>query len=485
MTPARLRLAAVLTACLLITAACSGAKSPEDAAKSVSAGEQPTTDSGIDPDAAATDGSDPAGPSGTVKGATSTGKKSTKPGATTNGTAPQAPPLPAPPGFVPSSLFNAGEDRTGMTDNSIAMCAHAALTYGPAFNTSADDLNVYWTARNEKGGVHGRRVSVTYENDDYKPDTAVTAAKACEAKKIFMLLGGIGFDQIPAVRNWAESARMLYLHHTATVNGSGGKKFSYTSLPSTERMGEMFGELAMTRFKGKKIGIISRDSDNWSPGVDAFRKVVGNQVTIVGEEKVQGSKGYYVQELRNLQTKGAEVVWLWENALAATEIVKQSKAQAWSPTFMVFPFNLTSQTLGDDALNPKMYGVAMFSAYSFRDYSGSFAAYADDMKEFEAQYAKHRSSVDLSGVAGDLLFLNWQAQKSMAKLLDICGRDCGRNRFIDVLRTYKGRPTSSACDINFPGDSHLGATAVNITETYKTGDGKVNWRNINTCADKL
>lgn len=485
MAGGRMRLAAVLTAALLVTAACSGAKSPKDSTNALTAGDD-TTDTtaavvAADPNAPPADAG---GPARAVAGRAAPGNRATTKTATSATTPP--PPLPdTPAGFQPTTLFNAGEDRVGMSDNSITMCAHAALTYGPAFNTSADDLNVYWTAVNESGGVHGRKVTVSYENDDYKPDTAVTAAKTCESKKIFMLLGGIGFDQIPAVRNWAEQARMLYMHHTATVNGSAGKKLSYTALPSTERMGEMFGELALVRFRGKKIGIISRDSDNWSPGVDAFRRVVGSQVQIVGEEKVQASKGYYALELQNLKNKGAEVVWLWENALAATEIIKQAKAQNWSPTYMVFPFNLTSQTLGDDALAPKMFGVAMFSAYSHKDYSGTFAAYADDMKLFEAQYAKHRSNVDLSGVAGDLLFLNWQAQKSMHKLLDICGRDCGRNRFIDVLRTYKGRPTSSACDIGFFGDSHLGATAVNIMETYKAPDGKVNWRNIHSCADKL
>ena len=491
MSGARVRLLAVLTAGLLLTAACTGAKPPKDA--SLSAGDRgdgATEAQAGDPAALPAEGADTgeAGPSGTVVGGgpATGGKTSTK---TATGPAPTAatnqnPPLPTPPGFVPTSLFNANEDRIGLTDTSITMCAHAALTYAPAFNTGPDDLNVYWSALNDAGGVHGRKVHVTYEDDAYKPDTAVTAARACAEKKIFMLLGGIGFDQIPAVRNWAEQNRMLYLHHTATVNGSQGKQFSWTALPTTERMGEMFGQIMLTKFKGKKVGIIKRDSDNWEPGVDAFKKLVGNQVEIVGEKEVQSGKSYYAQELLELKNAGAEVVWAWENALSAAEIVKQAKAQDWHPPFLVFPFNLTSQSLGDDALNPPMVGVAMFTAYSYRDYSGPFAAYADDMKLFEAQYAKYRPNVDLSGVAGDLLFLNWQAQKAMHVLLDRCGRDCGRNKFIDVMRTYQGRPTSSACHVDFRG-THVGSTQVSIMETYRAPGGKVNWRNTHTCTDGL
>lgn len=492
MASRRNRLLAVVAAGLLLTAACTGAKPARDAALTTDDGSDVATIDGVDPgtEVAVEPGADQGGPTGTVTpggparpGGTA-GRAGTK-GAAPASSAADNPPLPTPPGFVPTSLFKANEDRIGLTDTTITMCAHAALTYAPAFNTGPDDLNVYWSALNDAGGVHGRKVQVTYENDDYKPDPAVTAARACAAKGIFMLLGGIGFDQIPAVRNWAEQNRMLYLHHTATVNGSEGKQFSWTALPTTERMGEMFGKVALAKYRGKKIGIIERASDNWSPGVAAFKKVVGNQVEIVGDKKVQNGQSYYAQELLDLKTAGAEIVWLWENALASTEIIKQAKAQNWHPTFMAFPFNLTSQSLGDDALNPKMVGVAMFAAYSFKDYSGSFAAYADDMKQFEAQYAKYRPNVDLSGVAGDLLFLNWQAQKSMHKLLELCGRDCGRNKFIDVMRTYKGRPTSSACDINFPEGSHVGTDQVNVMETYRAPGGQVNWRNTNTCVSGL
>ena len=73
------------------------------------------------------------------------------------------------PQFV-STLFAPEEDTKGITDAEIRLCAHAALTYGAAFNTSADDLNVYWTAVNEAGGVYGRSVQTYYENDNYTPD---------------------------------------------------------------------------------------------------------------------------------------------------------------------------------------------------------------------------------------------------------------------------------------------------------------------------
>ncbi len=388
---------------------------------------------------------------------------------------------------VRSTLFTDAEDRIGITPTSITMCAHAALTYGAAFNTTDADFNVFWESVNkEKGGIFGRQVAVTYQNDNYDPNTAVEAATACKQKGIFMLLGGIGFDQIPNVRNWAETNHMLYLHHTATVKGSAGLKYSFTELPSVERMGEGFGQLYLSKFRGKKVGVIERDSANWKPGADAFRDLLKAQgLTPVKSNKVADKKHNYTQDILDMKNAGAEVVFLWENALNSTEFILQAKQQAFSPNYLMFPFNLTSQTLGDNALNPTLDGVAMYPAYSYGDYKGPFSTYADDVKEFERQYKTYRSGADLQGAGGDLLFLNWTAQKALYAQLLACGKDCTRNRFVDVLQSWNSRPTSSACVIDFTrGDGHHGAERLNFMSTYSSPSGKVNWRNTQACVGR-
>jgi len=381
-------------------------------------------------------------------------------------------------------LFSAAEDRVGITNNLIRLCGHAALTYGAAFQTGAEDFNVFWSELNQHGGIHGRKVEMSYENDDYKPDTAVVAAKTCEAKQIFMLLGGIGFDQIPAVRNYVETRHLLYLHHTATVNGSQGKKYSFSLLPTVERVGEGFAQLAVQRYAGKKIGILKRDSVNWEPGISAFKRLgKAYGINVVEEEKAANNAGNYSAQIQNLKNAGAEVVFIWLNALETVQVVRQMRAMAYTPNLMVFPFNLTTQTLMNDALSPVMTGVAMYPAYSYQDYTGPFAAYADDMKEFEAQYAEHRPNVDLEGVASDLLFLNWTGQKALYKLLLTCGKDCTRNRFVDVLKTYRGRPISSACPLGQAG-GRLSSDYVTFMEAYTAPSGtprKVNLRETKQC----
>ncbi|MDQ1402787.1 MAG: branched-chain amino acid transport system substrate-binding protein [Actinomycetota bacterium] len=477
--------ACLILAALLGVSACTGAKLPNQAAGKRS--KLKTTDTTLTPAEAAAQATTASSIAAAQAAAAAKGGK----GAATQAAA-LGKSVASDGSNFHSTLFSDAEDRIGITNNSITMCAHAALTYAAAFHTDVKDLNVFWSWVNDHGGIYGRKVTVTYENDNYDPQTAITAASTCRDKNIFMLLGGIGFDQIPAVRDWVEnltSKHLLYLYHTA--NETTGKRYSFTELPTTQSMGKQFAQLAAARYHGQAVGILKRHSDNWEPGVTAFKAEARRLgVKIVYEKAVEKNAANYTQELLDAKAAGAQVMWGWENALAATEMVQQAKNQSWSPNWMLFPFNLTSQTIGDAALAPKLSGLAMFPAFSYGDFSGEFAKYADDMKEFQAQYAQYdggNSGVDLHSFGGDLLFLNWTAQKALYTQFLACGQDCTRNKFIDVLHGYKKKPISSSCFIDFTRpNTHLGGYAVNVMETYKNpSDGKVNWRNTQTCVETI
>ena len=400
-------------------------------------------------------------------------------------------PAPPPASGIPDPLFTGADDVRGITKDKITLCVHAALTYGAAFNTSEEDLNVYWTAVNAKGGIYGRKVEVHYENDNYSPETAISAAKQCRDKHDpFALIGGIGFDQIPAVRSWAENDKMLYIHHTATVNGAAGKRFSFTPLATTEKMGEMFAELAAARFKGKSVGIIKRQSPNWEPGIDGFMKVAkAKGVPIAFEREVAASKGSYIQDIVDLRNAGSDVVFLWLNALESTEFIGQTWAQGWRPQFMVFPFNLTTQTLGAGALDPPIVGVSMHNAFSAGDTGGPFASYADDIRLFQSQYDEHRPQADYEGVGGDLMFLNWASQKATHEFFLKCGPDCTRSKFAHLLTQTKGTATSSVCPVDFTrpdnNGGRRGGYLVSAMQAYRAPDGKINFRNTATCVEHV
>ncbi|HEX6488101.1 MAG TPA: ABC transporter substrate-binding protein [Candidatus Dormibacteraeota bacterium] len=375
-----------------------------------------------------------------------------------------------------ANLFTSDQEGVGMTDKTIQLCAHAALTFGPAFNIGASDLNVFWQMVNAQGGVWGRKLvqpggadGISVQDDGYQPSKAVAAAQACadQSGGDFFLLGGIGFDQIPAVRVWAEQHHMLYVHHIALESGSDGLRYSFTMLPPLETVGQQFAQYYVANYAGQKLGIIERNSSNWEAGANTFKQYLkdnGYGQDIVDDEFVNNNQGQYSGQIANLQAKGAQVVLIWENALAAEQIIQQSDQQQYHPYWVGFPFNLTLQTLaqaGVSTANLQKYsGMVPWPAYTCKSQRGSssaFSAYQSEIDQFEAAYAKYDSQANLCGVGGDLLFGTWEAWRQVYDLLYQCGRNCTRDKIAGLMLSGYHATVGANCPVDFStGDHHHG-----------------------------
>lgn len=382
-----------------------------------------------------------------------------------------------------ANLFTAAEDKIGLLDTKVIFCGHAATTFGPAFNTSEDDLNVYWE---EVGKIHGRNVEVSYENDNYDPTTAIQAAQACKSKNPFVFLGGIGFDQIPAVRKFAEDNHMFYVHHIAIEDLK--KKYSFSPLPSVEQAGDFAGQWAGSKYGAKKtkVGIIYRESENWDPGRETFTtrlKSLGGKV--IAQAGVTKNQGSYITELNDLKMKGAEVVFVWENALAATAIIQEAKSQNWNPQFLIFPFNVTADAIGDQMLNPPVHGISTWPAYSPGDYSGPFASYASEIKKMESVYAARRPGIKPT----DIHWMVWLAYRDLHATLVDCGRDCTRNKLLGLMlwRKYGADEMAPSCPVDYTRNGHVGGFWANMFTAYERPDGKAGWKHItgNVCRESF
>jgi ABC-type branched-subunit amino acid transport system substrate-binding protein len=466
----RLRLIGGLLAFFLLLGGCSGGGSQSATGDDV--GTDDVTDiTSDDTFETEEDGDD----SGSSAGSATTGGGSTVPRAGATITAPSGTKVTVPKDGGPpvADLFKANEDKIGLHDDKIVFCAHAATSFGPAFNTSEADLNVYWE---EVGKIHGRTVEVTYENDNYDPTQAIQAAQACKQKNPFVFLGGIGFDQIPAVRKFAEDNRMFYVHHIA--NRDLSKRYSFSPLPTVEQVGDFAGQWVGTRFKGKKVGIIYRDSENWDTGRTTFinrLKKLGTN-TVVAQRGVVKNQGSYVTELNELRTKGSQVVFVWENALAATAIVQEAKSQNWSPQFVIFPFNVTTDAVGDQALDPPIHGVTTWPAYSPGDYSGPFASYAKEIKRMESVYAERRAGTAVT----DIHWMVWLSYRDLHNMLLACGKDCTRNKLLGLFlwKKYTYEEVAPSCPVDYTRNGHVGGFWATMFTAYRRPNGSVGWRHI-------
>ena len=381
-----------------------------------------------------------------------------------------------------ANLYSGADNTRGITDSQIVLCAHAALIFAQAFDIRPEDLNVYWTDLNARGGIFGRKVTMTFEDDAYSPAQAVTAAENCRAKNPFFLMGGIGFDQIPAVRTWAEANKMLYFHHMAVEAGLKGKQYSFTGLPSVDATGRAFGEYLMSKYKDKKLGIVWRRSENWEPGYrngKAYLDKAGGQV--VADLPVNKDQSVFTQEIIALRDRGAEVVWLWENALVAAEFIQQAKNQGFRPQkWVVFPFQTTLDVVGPEPID----GVAAWSAFTqggFKEFEEH--GYGAEIARFEAAYAKHRPGVKTN----DILWQTWVGFKAIHDMFERCGPQCTRNRMAGIMLSGLKATVPPNCPVDYTRpnsfDGHLGGHAFFTMEA--TNRNGASFRTTSWCREHL
>ncbi|MDQ1397918.1 MAG: branched-chain amino acid transport system substrate-binding protein [Acidimicrobiaceae bacterium] len=428
---------------------------------------------------AAIGGSTPAAGRTSAPGAPGSG---TKPPSTTP--APAGVSLGAPTGLAihDANLYSGAANTRGITNDTITVCGHAPLIYGQLLNTKKEDLTVFWNWLNANGGIFGRKVNIDLQDDQYSATGGVPAATACRDENPFFIFGALGSDVIPPVRNWAEENKELYLYGFTVKKGSENARYTYSTTISQEELSSFLGDVAVTRFAGKRVGIVWRDSNNFQPGHDAYIKAVqakGGQV--VADLKVQENQGSYTQQIIELQQAKAEVVFVLEAADAQLNIIKQGKTQQYSPQWEVFSFNIQTQTLGNDSLTPPLVGSNLAPAYECHRFDGPYASYANEIKTFEDAYAKYSPNTDLCGVAGDVAWQGWVGFKAMAALLEVCGRDCTRNRFAGVMESGYKATIGAACPVDFTADKHHGGHFADLMEAYPLSGSRVAWRNAQRC----
>ncbi len=386
--------------------------------------------------------------------------------------------IPTPTGFPIPNLFSSAENTIGIYPDRIVMCMHAALSLAAVFQVNAADLNAYWQyVNNELGGIHGRRVEMHYADDNYgnTPGDAPAAYNECKDRKPFIMLAGFGFDQIPVVRTLAEQDHQLYIHHIAREDFS--KKYSFSFLPSVETTGRRAAQWIFHQHRGKKLGVIYRASENWEPGHRTFKDEMSkNGVGIDADLPVDKNDTIYSNQIRTLKNRQVKVVFLWENVLAAIEIIRQARAQNYNPQWVTFPFNLMTDILKDGTYSPiPIEGLAMWPAYKPGVTSGTYSSYSNEIRLFEAKHSQYAS-----GKRDDITWMTWLGWKQMHHMLLACGKSCTRNRLVGLMQANLVKPVLGDCAFDFKRNGHVGGFAINVFRTDYAG-GKIGWGNVALC----
>jgi ABC-type branched-subunit amino acid transport system substrate-binding protein len=358
---------------------------------------------------------------------------------------------------------------------------HAPIVLAPVFNDSEKDWHVWWQQLNDNGGIYGRKVNMVFTDDAYTPQGGVQAAQQCYSHNpppLFMM-AGVGFDTVPAVREWAEQNHQLYLHSFATEKGLDRAKYSFEYSPSVEQFGKVAGNYIAKKWPGGVDGVIWRQSPNWQGGRDTFSAAVKAKGARVVDLPVSQNQGNYVNEILALKRANAKTVLAWINVIEFAQLEKQAAQQGYYPRWITAAFNLVTDAVGDDingSHGPPAIGLWVTPEYHKGPVTEPWAGEVAAMRRAYAKYDPKHEIVDTDWQV-------WLAFNSVTKFLLDCGPDCTRNKVAGMMLSGYRQQRAPLCAFDFlRGKGRIGSFQFNVMHAVKRGSEN-GWKQDAACKE--
>lgn len=358
----------------------------------------------------------------------------------------------APPAAAPGA---GGGNATGVTDTTIKIGIHAPVTGAAAIPQTSFEraIGTYFDHINQKGGIHGRKVQVSFEDDQFRPDTArAKCKKLAEQEKVFMLLGAAGSDQIDACARYAAAVGVPYLsggvHETRHGQGALSDLSTYFAMTMTyEQQTPLLARVYRDHYDGQKVVVVTADNDSLdgyhSRAVAALQSAAGSN--FAGEKRIpKNTTSEAPTVAAEICGSGAKaVVW---NASPST-LLNVSKVMTCDVGF-IGPGNTNGlnivATVGCDKLD---------NARFFASVPGM------DVMRRDAEFVNaYRTRNDAE--PDDIGAQAWGSEKLIAQILQAVGRDLSRESLMATMARVKVFKSGVIPPTNFT--SRLGGTAMHL-----------------------
>jgi hypothetical protein len=410
-----------------------------------------------DPGATLPDGSTAPGgvgdtgiPGGTAPGGTAPG--GTAPGGT-------APGGTAPGGTAPPSA--GGGTTTGVTATTIKIGIHAPLTgaaplKAESFNAGKD---LYW----EKGAngqpvvIHGRKVEVVFQDDQYNPSHArAVCQQMAEEEQVFLLVGGGGTDQIQACAAYAASKGIPYFSPGVTEIGVNRLPnyfaVSMTYADQAPLLAQYIKANASALGWGgdpAKIALVATNTPNFTDAVDAFKQAM------------PGVKEFRPEKNENGSTMAGQ---LCTGTIKNYEIVFPLTA----PTYFL-------QMAGASKCEPQYVGVGVTHGLDQVADTGCQTGGVADSRFFSpgpafADASKYAPEFLKAGGKDDIMQLLWGISKTLHELFLKAGPSLSREAFIASTSNASVK-SGIFPDLTYTPTNHFGARQVHVLKLDCTRGG--------------
>ena len=328
-------------------------------------------------------------------------------------------------------IGSAGAADPGVKDNEIVVGAFLPLQSGLAAGATQvkDGAESYFKYINDKGGVHGRKITWITENDSYNPQQAVAVArKLIDRDQVFAIVSTLGTSTALAV------LPLLAQRNIPAINLIGGdeklnapkEKHVFGLLPTGEENGKGLGRYAVQTFKTKKPGIFFQNDKFGTDIRDGARSALKDAGLSTTEGSYVPSASSVAAQVVSLREAGVDTVVMACITKHGALFLQEAQKLGWKPNFIAL--NTMGDPITADLAGGSLEGVVinLFVAVDTMNHPK-----VKEANEILAKYAPKTKPGYWSymGMAGAMAFVEASNK---------AGKDLTRAKLVAALESMNG-----------------------------------------------
>jgi branched-chain amino acid transport system substrate-binding protein len=241
----------------------------------------------------------------------------------------------------------------GVAATSITIGSHQPLTgpAAPGYSEIAPATKALFDYVNAKGGVNGRKINYTYEDDGYNPSkTATVVRKLVLQDNVFAILNGLGtptHQQVEPFLNTEKVPDLFVASGCTCWNQPTKYPYTYGYQPNYQVEGRILGQYVQKNFAGQKVGYLLQNDDFGADGAVGLDKEIP-AADVVSRQKYDAStlSGPLSNQMAALQAAGAKVVVMFTIPAATALALLAAALIGYHPQFVASSVDSDIVTLG-------------------------------------------------------------------------------------------------------------------------------------------
>ena len=226
-----------------------------------------------------------------------------------------------------------GEKVQGVTDTEILLGTHYPLSNSPAavYAVSAYAMQAYFDYINDQGGVHGRKIKLIIEDDQYSPTIAVEAVRnLVEQNKVFAIANGLGDPACYATYQYLERKGIpdILLGGGIVAFSEPPGKLRTVSIPDYGEEAKGIATYLQEHYAGSKVGLLVQSDESGTGTEKILRQYVKEanlDLDILDTEYYDYAEFDMTGQAQRMKAKNPDVVVFLSIPTAAASFAKAAR----------------------------------------------------------------------------------------------------------------------------------------------------------------